>query len=105
MEVPDIKPQKELEYKSRKLMQMFVKLNLEHPIVKVILEKTVKPTVKRELTEYVRKQCEVSLKIAYRVYCSRKLNIRRKRKSDASNENLPRWIVLRRSIVAYRLYK
>ncbi|WP_443083706.1 IS3 family transposase [Vibrio sp. E14] len=68
MEASDVKRLKELEDENRRLKQMFADLSLEHRIVKDILgKKAVKPAVKRELVEYVRKQFQVSLRKACRV--------------------------------------
>jgi len=66
IEASDIKRLKELEGENRKLKQMFADLSIEQRIVKDILEKTVKPAIKRERVEYVRKQFELRLILACR---------------------------------------
>ncbi len=40
--------------------------SFKHYIVKDILEKTVKPAVKRELVDYARKQYQINLRMACR---------------------------------------
>ncbi|CAM3034982.1 hypothetical protein VINE108274_14545 [Vibrio neptunius] len=160
MEASDVKRLKELEDENWRLKQTFADLSLEHRIVKDILEKAVKPAVKREPVDYARKHYQVSLRIAcravgisdsvyryrpdpyrddeviaklqeaterysaygfgklfkvlrrwghrwnhkrvHRVYCSLKLNLRRKGKKRLSKRH---WHAQSRSTVAGRLHE
>lgn len=52
MDTSSLKHLKELEEESRKLKQMYAELNLEHTVLKDIIEKTVAAAQRRELAQY-----------------------------------------------------
>jgi len=61
MEASNIKRLKNIEAENRRLKLMYANLNLEYVLLKNIVEKTAKPVLRRELTDYARDQHGASL--------------------------------------------
>lgn len=67
MEASDIKKMKDLEDENRRLKQMFADLSLECRALKDVIEKALKPAIKRELVSYLTAQFAMSLRQACRI--------------------------------------
>ena len=62
MEASDIKKMKNLEDENRRLKQMFADLSPECRALKDVIEKALKPAIKRELVSYLTAQFAMSLR-------------------------------------------
>ena len=58
----DIKKIKDLEDENRRLKQMFADLSLECGALKDVIEKTLKPAIKREFVSYLTTQFTMSIR-------------------------------------------
>lgn len=63
MDASDIKKMKDLEDENRRLKQMFADLSLE--ALTDVIEKTLKPAIKRELVNYLTAQFAMNVRPAY----------------------------------------
>lgn len=61
MEAFDIKKMKDLVDESRRLKQTFADLNLENRALKDVIEKALKPAIKRELVRYLKEMFSMSI--------------------------------------------
>ena len=66
MEASDIKKMKDLEDENRRLKQMFADLSLECRALKDVIEKSLKPAIKRELVNYLAAHYAMSIRHACR---------------------------------------
>ncbi len=66
MEASDIKKMQDFEEKNRRLKQMFADLSLECRVLKDVIEKALKPAIKRELVSYLKAQFAMSIRQACR---------------------------------------
>lgn len=62
MEAADIKKIKALEDENHLLKQMFANLSLEYRTLKNVIEKALKPAIKRELVSYLTAQFAMSIR-------------------------------------------
>lgn len=65
MEASDIKKMKDLEDENRRLKQMFADLSLEKQALTDVIEKTLKPAIKRGLVNYLTAQFAMNVRPAY----------------------------------------
>lgn len=67
MEASDVKHLRELEEENRRLKQMYAEPSLDHILQQFVIEKNVKPAVRRELVDYLKQAHGVSVCRARRI--------------------------------------